>query len=102
MKFAKLFEDEITLDNLTRHQLRACCIMLNITPIGSDALLRFILQMKLRSLLADDKVSVGIRRKMLQARNQNVKNVNHCLMNQIDLFLDMPKSIVNFEKRISL
>ncbi|GFS17628.1 mitochondrial LETM1 and EF-hand domain-containing protein 1 [Elysia marginata] len=56
MKFAKLFEDEITLDNLTRHQLRACCIMLNITPIGSDALLRFILQMKLRSLLADDKM----------------------------------------------
>ncbi|GFO23857.1 mitochondrial letm1 and EF-hand domain-containing protein 1 [Plakobranchus ocellatus] len=56
MKFAKLFEDEITLDNLSRQQLRACCIMLNITPIGSDALLRFILQMKLRSLLADDKM----------------------------------------------
>lgn len=58
MKFAKLFEDEITLDNLTRSQLRACCILLNITPIGSDALLRFILQMKLRALRADDKVIV--------------------------------------------
>ncbi|CAG5119365.1 unnamed protein product [Candidula unifasciata] len=56
MKFAKLFEDEITLDNLTRSQLRACCILLNITPIGSDALLRFILQMKLRGLRADDKM----------------------------------------------
>uniref|UniRef100_A0A2C9JW29 Mitochondrial proton/calcium exchanger protein n=1 Tax=Biomphalaria glabrata TaxID=6526 RepID=A0A2C9JW29_BIOGL len=54
MKFAKLFEDEITLDNLTRQQLRACCIMLNVTPIGSDALLRFLLQMKLRGLKADD------------------------------------------------
>ncbi|CAG5129446.1 unnamed protein product [Candidula unifasciata] len=56
MKFAKLFEDEITLDNLTRSQLRACCIILNVTPIGSDALLRFLLQMKLRRLRADDKV----------------------------------------------
>lgn len=56
MKFAKLFEDEITLDNLTRQQLRACCIMLNVTPIGSDALLRFLLQMKLRGLRADDKM----------------------------------------------
>ena len=56
MKFAKLFEDEITLDNLTRQQLRACCTMLGITPIGTDALLRFLLEMKLRGLLADDKV----------------------------------------------
>nr|ALK02786.1 mitochondrial LETM1 and EF-hand domain-containing protein 1 [Aplysia californica] len=56
MKFAKLFEDEITLDNLSRQQLRACCIMLNITPRGSDALLRFLLEMKLRGLLADDKM----------------------------------------------
>ncbi|CAL1537685.1 unnamed protein product [Lymnaea stagnalis] len=56
MKFAKLFEDEITLDNLSRQQLRACCIMLNVTPIGSDALLRFLLQMKLRGLRADDKM----------------------------------------------
>ena len=56
MKFAKLFEDEITLDNLSRQQLRACCTMLNITPIGTDALLRFLLEMKLRGLLADDKV----------------------------------------------
>jgi len=56
MKFAKLFEDEITLDNLTRPQLRACCTMLGITPIGTDALLRFLLEMKLRGLLADDRV----------------------------------------------
>ncbi|BFZ02147.1 hypothetical protein BsWGS_05185 [Bradybaena similaris] len=56
MKFAKLFEDEITLDHLTRSQLRACCIILNVTPIGSDALLRFLLQMKLRKLRADDTV----------------------------------------------
>nr|KAG5708388.1 hypothetical protein BaRGS_034419 [Batillaria attramentaria] len=55
MKFAKLFEDEITLDNLSRGQLRAVSRVLGIQPIGIDALLRFQLDMRLRQLKADDK-----------------------------------------------
>ncbi|XP_070210342.1 mitochondrial proton/calcium exchanger protein-like isoform X2 [Littorina saxatilis] len=56
LKFAKLFEDEITLDNLSRQQLQAVCRVLGIQPIGIDALLRFQLDMKLRQLKADDKM----------------------------------------------
>lgn len=56
MKFSKLFEDEITLDSLSRPQLTALCRVLEIQPIGTNNFLRFHLRMKLRSLAADDKV----------------------------------------------
>lgn len=56
MKFSKLFEDEITLDSLNRQQLTALCRVLEMNTLGTTALLRFQLEMKLRSLAADDKV----------------------------------------------
>lgn len=56
LRFSKLFEDEITLDSLSRPQLTALCRVLEIAPIGTNNLLRFQLRMKLRSLAADDKV----------------------------------------------
>ncbi|KAL0830377.1 hypothetical protein ABMA28_002563 [Loxostege sticticalis] len=56
MKFSKLFEDEITLDSLQRPHLVALCKVLNVSTIGTSAMLRFNLRMKLRSLSADDKV----------------------------------------------
>lgn len=56
MKFSKLFEDEITLDSLSRAQLTALCRVLEIQPIGTTNFLRFQLRMRLRSLAADDKV----------------------------------------------
>uniref|UniRef100_A0A1Q3G2X4 Mitochondrial proton/calcium exchanger protein n=1 Tax=Culex tarsalis TaxID=7177 RepID=A0A1Q3G2X4_CULTA len=55
IKFSKLFEDEITLDSLSRPQLQALCRVLEMSPIGTSALLRFQLRMKLRSLAADDR-----------------------------------------------
>lgn len=57
MKFSKLFEDEITLDSLSRQQLVALCRVLDIQTLGTTNFLRFLLRMKLRSLAADDKVS---------------------------------------------
>ncbi|XP_054258108.1 mitochondrial proton/calcium exchanger protein-like isoform X2 [Macrosteles quadrilineatus] len=54
LKFSKLFEDEITLDSLTRSQLMALCRVLELQPFGTTNLLRFQLRMKLRSLAADD------------------------------------------------
>lgn len=57
MKFSKLFEDELTLDNLSHAQLRALCRIVGIQPIGTSNMLRFQLYMKLRELKADDKVS---------------------------------------------
>lgn len=56
MKFSKLFEDEITLDSLQRPHLVALCKVLNVSTIGTGAMLRFHLKMKLRSLAADDNM----------------------------------------------
>lgn len=56
LRFSKLFEDQITLDSLSRPQLTALCRVLEISTIGPSNLLRFQLRMKLRSLAADDKV----------------------------------------------
>jgi len=56
LKFSKLFEDEITLDNMTRGQLVAICRLLEFTPIGTNAFLRFQIEMQLRKLKADDVI----------------------------------------------
>lgn len=56
IKFSKLFEDEITLDSLNRPQLLALCRVLEANTIGTSAVLRFQLRMKLRSLAADDRM----------------------------------------------
>lgn len=57
LKFSKLFEDEITLDSLTRPQLIAICRVLDVSTLGgSSNFLRFQLRMKLRSLSADDRL----------------------------------------------
>ncbi|XP_044581410.1 mitochondrial proton/calcium exchanger protein-like isoform X2 [Cotesia glomerata] len=56
MKFSKLFEDEITLDSLSRQQLVALCRVLDTQTLGTSNFLRFLLRMKLRNLAADDRV----------------------------------------------
>lgn len=56
VKFSKLFEDEITLDSLSRAQLLALCRVLEANTIGTSNLLRFQLRMKIRSLAADDRM----------------------------------------------
>lgn len=57
LKFAKLFKDEITLDSLPRPQLVALCRVLEIIPIGTSSVLKYLLTLKLRSLTVDDKVN---------------------------------------------
>ncbi|XP_058402526.1 mitochondrial proton/calcium exchanger protein isoform X2 [Diceros bicornis minor] len=56
MRFSKLFEDELTLDNLTRPQLVALCKLLELQSIGTNNFLRFQLTMRLRSIKADDRL----------------------------------------------
>ncbi|XP_055312309.1 mitochondrial proton/calcium exchanger protein isoform X2 [Sitodiplosis mosellana] len=56
IKFSKLFEDEITLDSLSRQQLTAICKLLEVGSLGTSNFLRFQLRMKLRSLAADDRM----------------------------------------------
>ncbi|SPP73356.1 mitochondrial proton/calcium exchanger protein [Drosophila guanche] len=58
IKFAKRFDDEITLDSLSREQLAALCRVLELNTIGTSNLLRFQLRLKLRSLATDDRVIV--------------------------------------------
>ncbi|XP_002718224.4 mitochondrial proton/calcium exchanger protein [Oryctolagus cuniculus] len=56
MRFSKLFEDELTLDNLTRPQLVALCKLLELQAMGTNSFLRFQLSMRLRSIKADDRL----------------------------------------------
>lgn len=56
IKFSKQFEDEITLDSLSREQLTALCRILELNTIGTTTFLRFQLRMKLRQLAADDRL----------------------------------------------
>jgi LETM1 and EF-hand domain-containing protein 1 len=56
IRFSKLFEDELTLDNLSTPTLKALCRLLLLQPIGSSNFLRFQLRMKLRQLMTDDKM----------------------------------------------
>ncbi|KAK0421194.1 hypothetical protein QR680_015102 [Steinernema hermaphroditum] len=58
-KYTQLFEDELTLDNLSMSQLRALCRVLLIPPLGTPEILRFQLKLKLRELKADDKQIVA-------------------------------------------
>lgn len=54
--FAKLFNDELTLDNISRPRLVNMCKYMGITPFGTDAYLRFMLRDKLRQIKEDDKM----------------------------------------------
>ncbi|KAL8104485.1 uncharacterized protein LOC141677624 [Apium graveolens] len=54
--FAKLFNDELTLDNISRPRLVNMCKYMGITPYGTDAYLRFMLRKRLKSIKKDDKL----------------------------------------------
>lgn len=56
MKFSKLFEDEITLDSLSRAQLIALCRVVDVQTLGTTNFLKFLLRMRLRNLAADDRL----------------------------------------------
>ncbi|CAL8147296.1 unnamed protein product [Orchesella dallaii] len=55
LKFSKLFEDEITLDSMSRPQLLALSRLLETPAIGPSTMLRFQLKLRLRNLAVDDR-----------------------------------------------
>lgn len=57
-KFAKFFEDEWTLDTLTRPQLVAMCRLLNLKVFGPDSILRIQVERRIEQLKKDDEVSI--------------------------------------------
>ena len=54
--FAKSFEDEFTLDNLSRPQLVAMCKYIGYPPYGNDKFLKFLVSQKLQQIKTDDKL----------------------------------------------
>jgi LETM1 and EF-hand domain-containing protein 1 len=100
LKFTKLFEDELTLDNLPFPQLRALCRILGVSTIGPPELLRFQLLMKLRDLKNDDRMiaeeggvealSVADCQQACRARGMRFLGVSEeRLRNQLKSWLEM-------------
>lgn len=56
IKFAKLFNDDFTLDNINRTQLVNMCKFVGISPYGTDTYLRNQLRNKLREIKQDDRL----------------------------------------------
>lgn len=54
--FAKLFNDELTLDNISRPRLVNMCKYMGISPYGTDAYLRYMLRKRLKEIKTDDKM----------------------------------------------
>ncbi|XP_022733535.1 LETM1 domain-containing protein LETM2, mitochondrial-like isoform X3 [Durio zibethinus] len=54
--FAKLFNDELTLDNISRPRLVNMCKYMGIRPFGTDAYLRYMLRKRLQWIKNDDKL----------------------------------------------
>ncbi|KAL6565302.1 hypothetical protein OROGR_002253 [Orobanche gracilis] len=56
LAFAKLFNDELTLDNISRPRLMTMCKYMGISTYGTDAYLRYMLRKKLQKIKEDDKM----------------------------------------------
>ncbi|RWR96743.1 LETM1 and EF-hand domain-containing protein 1, mitochondrial-like protein [Cinnamomum micranthum f. kanehirae] len=54
--FAKLFNDELTLDNISRPRLVNMCKYMGISPFGTDAYLRYMLRKRLAWIKNDDRM----------------------------------------------
>uniref|UniRef100_A0A0A9DPT7 Letm1 RBD domain-containing protein n=1 Tax=Arundo donax TaxID=35708 RepID=A0A0A9DPT7_ARUDO len=69
LSFAKLFNDELTLDNMNRSRLVNMCKYMGIQPFGTDHYLRFMLRKKLQEyvfqLPRNVDVSEGKRRDLI-------------------------------------
>ncbi|KAA8894303.1 LETM1-like protein-domain-containing protein [Sphaerosporella brunnea] len=55
IKVCKIFKDDVTLDNLSRPQLVAMCRYMNLSTLGTDAILRYNIRHRLRQLKRDDR-----------------------------------------------
>jgi LETM1 and EF-hand domain-containing protein 1 len=60
IRVAKLFHDELTLDNLSRPQLVSMCRYMNLNAFGTDNFLRYQIRNKMHSIKQDDKVKATV------------------------------------------
>ncbi|RUP52278.1 hypothetical protein BC936DRAFT_149431 [Jimgerdemannia flammicorona] len=56
LRVAKRFEDELTLDNLSRPQLVSMCRYMGINAFGTDNYLRYQIRNRMKNIQADDKM----------------------------------------------
>jgi LETM1 and EF-hand domain-containing protein 1, mitochondrial len=56
LKIATRFEDELTLDNLSRPQLVSMCRYMSINAFGTDNFLRYQIRNRMTKIKADDRV----------------------------------------------
>jgi LETM1 and EF-hand domain-containing protein 1 len=56
VRVAKLFHDDITLDNLSRPQLVSMCRYMNINAFGTDNFLKHQIRSRLEKIRIDDMV----------------------------------------------
>ncbi|RKP20655.1 LETM1-domain-containing protein [Rozella allomycis CSF55] len=56
IKVSKQFEDQMTLENLSRPQLVSMCRYMNIKAYGTDNFLRYLIRTRMQKLKADDKM----------------------------------------------
>ncbi len=55
LRVARLFKDDVVLDNLSRPQLVAMAKYINIKPFGTDLLLRYLIRNRLLQIRKDDR-----------------------------------------------
>ncbi|KZT52058.1 LETM1-domain-containing protein [Calocera cornea HHB12733] len=55
VRVAKLFNDDLTLDNLSRPQLVSMCRYMNVNAFGTDNFLRYVIRQRLASIKSDDE-----------------------------------------------
>ncbi|KAL8762134.1 MAG: hypothetical protein Q9184_001819 [Pyrenodesmia sp. 2 TL-2023] len=55
IKVAKIFKDDLTLDNLSRPQLVGMARYMNLNAFGSDMLLRYQIRRRMRQIKRDDR-----------------------------------------------
>ncbi|RIA89627.1 LETM1-like protein [Glomus cerebriforme] len=56
LRIANIFEDELTLDNLSRPQLVSMCRYMNLNAFGTDNFLRYQIRNQMRNIRDDDKM----------------------------------------------
>lgn len=59
LRVAHIFEDGLTLDNLSRPQLVSICRFMGVNAFGTDNYLRYQINNRMRYIRADDKVIQG-------------------------------------------
>lgn len=118
VKYSKFFEDELTLENLSRPQLQAMCRVLDLQPMGMDGFLRFSLRMKLKRLKMDDvmikkegvdsltipELQAANRERGMRALGVSEARLRSQLQQWLDLHLDknVPASLLLFSRALYL